>query len=111
MKLRTRLATIAAATLALSAVGSAPAQASHGWVANSCAVQQSLHALVKHAPEGDYYAFIPCGTGLSGVESVTAGRYPFYVNPEGPTRPFCLEVGMRYHPNSAGAVITPTVRC
>jgi hypothetical protein len=104
------------ATIAAAVVGCAqpPAQAA-GWVANSCGVKQSLHAVMAgpHPETGDGLAvrFIPCGSGTSGIKYVTAGPRPFYVNPEGPRAPFCMNAGQRYYPNGNGAVLTPTVRC
>lgn len=110
-----RALTTAAAALPLLLGMSTPAQAS-GWVANSCAVRQALHA-VMDAPhpvtkDGTWVRFIPCGTGSSEVLYVTAGpNTPYYVNPEGPAAPFCMQAGQRYYPDGNGAVLTPTVRC
>lgn len=89
-----------------------PAQAV-GWVANSCAVRQSLHAHVGYTSSGgQLWRFVPCGTGTSGVIKVNAGpNTPFYVNPEGPAAPFCMRAGWYFYPQSNGAVLTPTVRC
>jgi len=111
--IRRTLVTLAASTIAVGGLA-APAQAS-GWVANSCAVKQSLHATMsgKHPETGDgrVVKFIPCGQGASGVEYVTAGPRPYFVDPSGPQAPFCRQAGERYYPTSNGAVITPTVRC
>lgn len=103
------LATIGTA-LSLVALSTTPAQAS-GWVANSCAVRQALWAHVGYAPHGELYRWVPCGSGTSGVIKVNAGPRPYYVNPEGPRAPWCMNAGQWYHPNSNGAVLTPTASC
>lgn len=105
-----RKALIAGAA-ALAMVGvTTPAQANHGWVANSCVVQQSLIVLVRQDATGSFYEWIPCGTGLSGFVYVDIRR-PTIVNPIGPRPPRCFERGQRYYPPVSGAVLSPTVRC
>lgn len=102
-----------AITLGLILATHTPAYAA-GWVANSCAVRQSLWAHTGYAPYGELYRWIPCGTGTSGVIKVNAGPRPFFVDPGGPGvggSPFCFPAGRYYYPQSMGAVLTPTIRC
>lgn len=88
-----------------------PANAA-GWVANSCIVTQSLHALVRVADGGQYWKFVPCGTGLSNVIKVNAGTRPYYLDIQNDGRPaFCMYAGQYFYPTSNGAVLYPTVRC